>query len=55
MASAFPIFDCEIGDAGTEVLVDARIRGHGLLPYTRWERVPTYPVAMAFVGAAGPV
>lgn len=40
VASSFPIFDCEIGDADTEVLVDARIHGHGSLPYTRWDREP---------------
>lgn len=38
VASAFPVFDCEIGDADTEVLVDARMRGHGSLRYTRWDR-----------------
>lgn len=40
VASAFPVFDCEFGDADTEVLVDARMRGHDSLPYTRWDREP---------------
>jgi hypothetical protein len=40
VASVFPVFDCEVGNADTEVLVDARMRGHGSLPYTRWDREP---------------
>lgn len=48
VASAFPIFDCEIGDADTEVLVDARIHGHGSLPYTRWDREPQPVVDLRF-------
>src|SRR5262249_30531271 len=38
-----PIYDCEIGDADLEVLVDARINGHGSLPYADWNR-PPHPV-----------
>lgn len=43
MATAFPIFDCEVGDADTEVLVDARIKGRDCLPHSTWDREP-YPV-----------
>jgi predicted DNA-binding WGR domain protein len=43
VASAFPIHDCEIGDADPEVLVDARINGRGTLNYTDWARAP-HPV-----------
>jgi predicted DNA-binding WGR domain protein len=43
VATAFPIYDCEIGDADPEVLVDARIHGHGSLPYADWNR-PPHPV-----------
>lgn len=48
VASAFPVFDCEIGDTDTEVLVDARIHGHGSLPYTRWDREPQPVVDLRF-------
>ncbi|MBR7834739.1 hypothetical protein KDL01_15800 [Actinospica durhamensis] len=48
VASAFPIFDCEIGDADTEVLVDARIHGHGSLPHSRWVRGPKPVVDLRF-------
>lgn len=48
VASAFPIFDCEIGDADTEVLVDARIHGHASLPYTRWHRGPQPVIDLRF-------
>ncbi len=48
MASAFPVFDCEIGDADSEVLVDARIHGHGSLPYTLWDREPWPVVDLRF-------
>jgi hypothetical protein len=48
VASAFPIFDCEIGDTDTEVLVDGRIHGHGSLPYTRWDREPQPVVDLRF-------
>ncbi|MEV0411409.1 WGR domain-containing protein [Streptomyces sp. NPDC050448] len=44
VATAFPVFDCEIGDADSEALVDARIRGHGSLPYGDWARRP-HPAA----------
>ncbi|MBU2666546.1 WGR domain-containing protein [Actinoplanes bogorensis] len=40
VAGAFPIHDCEIGDDDTEVLVDARIHGHGALNYADWARGP---------------
>jgi hypothetical protein len=43
VATAFPIHDCEIGDADPEVLVDARIKGHGALPWADWNR-PPHPV-----------
>ncbi|GAA2793470.1 hypothetical protein GCM10010441_18420 [Kitasatospora paracochleata] len=43
VATAFPIFDCEIGDEDPEVLVDARIHGHGALPHSDWSR-PPHPV-----------
>lgn len=43
IAAAFPIFDCEIGDADTEVLVDARIKGRDSLPHSTWNRSP-HPV-----------
>lgn len=45
---AFPIFDCEIGDADTEVLVDARIRGHDHMPYTDWNREPRPVIDLRF-------
>ena len=48
VASAFPIFDCEIGDTDTEVLVDARIHGRNSLPYTRWDREPQPVVDLRF-------
>ncbi|PZG20938.1 WGR domain-containing protein [Nonomuraea aridisoli] len=38
VATAFPIFNCEIGDEDPEVLVDARIHGHAALPYSDWGR-----------------
>lgn len=44
VATAFPVFDCEIGDEDPEVLVDARIHGRGALPYSDWGRSP-YPAA----------
>jgi hypothetical protein len=40
VASACPVFDCEIGDADTEVLVDARIHGHGAVRRAEWGRDP---------------
>ncbi|MGI5136976.1 MULTISPECIES: WGR domain-containing protein [unclassified Streptomyces] len=43
VATAFPVFNCEIGDEDPEVLVDARIHGHAALPYSDWGRSP-YPV-----------
>lgn len=48
VATAFPLFDCEIGDADPEVLVDARIRGHGSLPYHDWARQPQPAVDLRF-------
>ncbi|MFD9129768.1 hypothetical protein [Kitasatospora sp. NPDC059571] len=48
VATAFPIHDCEIGDADTEVLVDARIHGHGSLPSTDWAREPRAVVDLRF-------
>ncbi|MFG2439706.1 hypothetical protein [Streptomyces sp. NPDC048508] len=48
VATAFPIFDCEIGDADPEVLIDARIRGHGALPYSDWSRQPQPVVDLKF-------
>ncbi|RAY15394.1 hypothetical protein DPM19_11905 [Actinomadura craniellae] len=43
VAKAFPVFDCEIGDADTEAFVDARLRGTAPLPYSDWDRAP-HPV-----------
>jgi predicted DNA-binding WGR domain protein len=43
VATAFPIYDCEIGDNDPEVLLDARIHGHGSLPYSDWAR-QSHPV-----------
>ncbi|MET8578959.1 WGR domain-containing protein [Streptomyces sp. NPDC005012] len=40
VASAHPVFDCEIGDADTEVLVDARTTGHGAIRLGDWDREP---------------
>ncbi|GAB3346141.1 hypothetical protein RMN56_09335 [Micromonospora halotolerans] len=40
VASAAPIYDCEIGDADPEVVVDARIHGHGSLNRVDWDRSP---------------
>ncbi|WP_405009045.1 hypothetical protein [Kitasatospora sp. NBC_01539] len=48
VATAFPIFDCEIGDADPEVLVDARIHGHGALPHSGWSRQPHPVVDLRF-------
>ncbi|WP_431966039.1 WGR domain-containing protein [Actinacidiphila sp. bgisy160] len=48
VAAAFPVFDCEIGDADPEVLVDARIHGHGSLPYADWARLPRPVVDLRF-------
>ncbi|MFJ3337997.1 hypothetical protein [Streptomyces sp. NPDC086766] len=48
MATAFPIFDCEIGDEDAEVLVDARIRGHAALPHSDWRRAPHPVVDLRF-------
>ncbi|MDX2642566.1 WGR domain-containing protein [Streptomyces sp. PA03-1a] len=48
VAAAFPVFDCEIGDADPEVLVDARIHGHGSLPYADWARRPQPVVDLRF-------
>lgn len=48
VATAFPVFDCEIGDADPEVLVDARIHGHGGLPYSDWSRQPHPTVDLRF-------
>ncbi|MFD9003031.1 WGR domain-containing protein [Streptomyces sp. NPDC059582] len=48
VATAFPIFDCEIGDADPEVLVDARIHGHGALRYSDWTRQAQAVVDLRF-------
>ncbi len=48
VATAFPIYDCEIGDTDSEVLVDARIHGHGSLPYSDWDREPHPVVDLRF-------
>ncbi|MFB7333208.1 WGR domain-containing protein [Streptomyces adustus] len=48
VATAFPVFDCEIGDEDPEVLVDARIHGHASLPYSDWGRSPYPAVDMRF-------
>ncbi|MFF7209526.1 WGR domain-containing protein [Streptomyces sp. NPDC008238] len=48
VAAAFPVFDCEIGDEDPEVLVDARIHGHGSLPYADWARRPHPVVDLRF-------
>jgi predicted DNA-binding WGR domain protein len=48
VATAFPVFNCEIGDGDPEVLVDARIHGHAALPYSDWGRSPYPAVDMRF-------
>ncbi|MFE5407111.1 WGR domain-containing protein [Streptomyces sp. NPDC056580] len=48
VATAFPIFNCEIGDEDPEVLVDARIHGHASLPYSDWGRAPYPAVDLRF-------
>ncbi|MER6298202.1 WGR domain-containing protein [Kitasatospora sp. NPDC001539] len=48
VATAFPVFDCEIGDEDPEVLVDARIHGHASLPFSDWGRQPHPAVDMRF-------
>jgi predicted DNA-binding WGR domain protein len=48
VATAFPVFDCEIGDEDPEVLVDARIHGHASLPYSDWGRSPYPAVDLRF-------
>jgi predicted DNA-binding WGR domain protein len=40
VALAVPIHDCEIGDADSEVLVDARLTGRDGLGYADWNRPP---------------
>jgi hypothetical protein len=58
VASACPVFDCEIGDADTEVLVDARVHGHGAVRRAEWDRGPRpvmdlrFDVTPSFHGAA---
>ncbi|WP_330456242.1 WGR domain-containing protein [Streptomyces sp. NBC_00820] len=48
VATAFPVHDCEIGDDDPEVLVDARIHGHGALSYSDWGRPPQPVVDLRF-------
>ncbi|MEU8515913.1 hypothetical protein AB0C76_30685 [Kitasatospora sp. NPDC048722] len=48
VATAFPVFDCEIGDEDPEVLVDARIHGHASLPHSDWGRAPYPAVDLRF-------
>lgn len=48
VAKAFPVFDCEIGDADTAALVDARLRGRSPLPYSDWNRAPHPVVDLRF-------
>ncbi|MFK0170545.1 WGR domain-containing protein [Streptomyces sp. NPDC090306] len=48
VATAFPVFDCEIGDEDPEVLVDARIHGRAPLPYSDWGRSPYPAVDLRF-------
>ncbi|MFD7906479.1 WGR domain-containing protein [Kitasatospora sp. NPDC059747] len=48
VATAVPVFDCEIGDDDPEVLVDARIHGHASLPYADWGRSPYPAVDLRF-------
>ncbi|MFE0642696.1 WGR domain-containing protein [Streptomyces sp. NPDC058877] len=48
VATAFPVFNCEIGDEDPEVLVDARIHGHASLPYSDWGRSPRPAVDLRF-------
>ncbi|MEU8264789.1 hypothetical protein AB0C02_29745 [Micromonospora sp. NPDC048999] len=40
VATAAPIYDCEVGDADPEAVVDARIHGHGSLNHADWARSP---------------
>ncbi|MFI7635232.1 WGR domain-containing protein [Nonomuraea sp. NPDC049400] len=40
VAYAYPIHDCEIGDADTGTWVEARTQGHGSLPNSTWDRAP---------------
>ncbi|MGW9026261.1 WGR domain-containing protein [Streptomyces sp. NPDC055722] len=48
VATAFPVFNCEIGNEDPEVLVDARIHGHAALPYSHWGRSPQPVVDLRF-------
>lgn len=48
VATAVPVFNCEIGDEDPEVLVDARIHGHASLPYSDWRRAPYPAVDLRF-------
>ncbi|MBD0694809.1 WGR domain-containing protein [Streptomyces sp. CBMA123] len=48
VATAFPMFNCEIGDEDPEVLVDARIHGPAALPYSDWGRSPYPAVDLRF-------
>jgi predicted DNA-binding WGR domain protein len=53
VALAFPIHDCEIGDADPEVFVDARTRGHGSLRFADWDRQPQPVVDLRYDIHAG--
>ncbi|MFI6360995.1 WGR domain-containing protein [Streptomyces sp. NPDC050743] len=48
VATAFPVFNCEIADEDLEVLVDARIHGRTALPYSDWGRAPQPVVDLRF-------
>jgi hypothetical protein len=48
VGSAFPIHDCEIGDADTEVLVDARTSGRLGFNHADWSRTPQPVVDLRF-------
>lgn len=48
LGMVFPIFDCEIGDQDTEVLVDARINSRDSIPSTTWDREPFPVIDMKF-------
>ena len=50
LGMVFPIFDCEIGDQDTEVLVDARFNSRASIsfPFTTWDREPFPVIDMKF-------
>jgi hypothetical protein len=49
---AFPAYDCEMGDADTVTLAEARTSGRGALPQNTWDRKPHPVVDIAYLKKA---